>query len=231
MAESGGKREASGALPRRWGGWVDACWEPRGGGLFFTAHPPSSSPLAPQRNLEGGREESPQRMGRTVWGVQPGFALTCLLQFCSKMLGPRWFYLQTPLTLSPQRRKHLAPRCPLNDSISVFKKVNVRGEKRKEKLRSQPVHDTVLTAGFGCFMSSFGAGFLFFSPTIRMYIFHYNDEETSYILGRKRRGKKRAEEINTAIMQLCNLGTKNTFLLNNTWLSPNSPTRKKHRHC
>ena len=69
---------------------------------------------------------------------------------------------------------------------------------------------------------------------MRMYIFYYHDEETSYILGRKRRerkGKKRVEEINTAIMQLCNHGTKDTFILNNTWLSLNSPTRKKHRHC
>ena len=57
MAESGGKREAGGALPRRWGGWVDACWEPGGGGLFFTPHPPSSSPLAPKGTwTEGGRK-------------------------------------------------------------------------------------------------------------------------------------------------------------------------------
>ena len=111
---------------------------------------PTAVPWPPK---EPGRREGgkPTKDGEDSVRCPAWFCPHCLLQFCSKMLGPRWFYLQTPLTLSPQRRKHLAPRCPFNDSISVFKKVNVGGEERKEKLRSQPVHDTVLTAGFGVF--------------------------------------------------------------------------------
>ena len=143
----------------------------RGWGLLCTPHPPSSSLLSPQRKLQGGRKDNPQRMGRTVGDVQPGSALTLLLHFCSKMLGPWWFYLQTPLTLSPQRRKRLAPRCPLNDSTSFFKKSEIGGvgggKERKPEVPTSSWHSANSRIQ-DVLLSSFGAGFL-------LFFFSYNE--------------------------------------------------------
>ena len=137
----------------------------------------------------------------------------------------------TPHTQSPEEET-LGTKMSLERFYFCLKKSECRGGKKERKVEvTTSSRHSANSRIWGVLLSSFPDGFPFFSPTMRMYIFHYNDEETSYILGRKRRAKKRAEEINTTVMQLYNLGTKNTFILNNTWLSPNSPTRKTHRHC
>ena len=88
-----------------------------------------------------------------------------------------------------------------------FKKVNVRGwvGERKGNLRSQQVHDTVLTAGFRMFYCLLLVLAFFFIPTMRMYIFYYHDEETSYTLEREegeegKEKRRRNQHSNYAIM-------------------------------
>lgn len=82
--------------------------------MLLTLPPPSRGPLAPQGSLEGERKAME---GGAVG--EPSLVLPFLLHFLSRMLGPLWFHLQTPLPLNPQRTKHLGPRTLLNDSIFV----------------------------------------------------------------------------------------------------------------
>lgn len=169
MAESEGKREAGGALPHRWGGWVDACWEAGGGGLLCTPHPPSSSPLAPKGTCkEGGRKAHKGQGGQ------------CEM---SSLLLPSPFFISAlkcwvPDGSTSKRPSHSVPRggntwhqdVPWMILFLFFKKVNVGVGwggpwERKENLRFQPVHDAVLTAGFRMFycLLLMLAFFLFFS--------------------------------------------------------------------